>query len=197
MSDYLHTPGCGDCGYGCCCKCNDPTCTVCKHTGCDGTLGSDAYICFQCRRKWTRGLYTERDFVTYYNNLHRLGAEKKKLEARLYDKPCPYCNREAIEVSAVVRPPPSRDDKAWELLEKLQRGDGLTFEQGTLSKLWKGIGCTLHMHPYYKKSLAAPKTLREYPQWVEYMNNTHYNWDYKNDRLYLRSKDKSRWYIVR
>lgn len=208
MGEYLTGPyGCGDCGYGCCCKCRNPQCTLCQKKDnpdregsaihCEGGDGTHAYICFGCRYKWRRGNTRGRDYKARYSKAFDKEAspEREKLVARYYETPCPHCGKEGVRISAVVRPPQSRDDKAWELLEKLQRGDGLTRVYGTLSTIWGGIGCTLHEHPDEKKALAAPKTMREYSQWVEYMNSTYYQWI--EGRLYLRHRQSSHWHPVK
>lgn len=153
--------GCRNCAHNCCCQCLDGNCGLCNGdpTGVRCCYAAYYYkakfACFTCRRSW------------------------KAKGSNNYGKPtrpCPGCGATATILPTNARPPSPTDERGWELFRKLHFGEGLVPRPGTLANVWtSGVGSALHQTRELKRLLVMPTKLRDYPEWVTYMNTTKYN----------------------
>lgn len=149
---------CGNesCGHGCCCKCKNTHCYMCKNIhdgpafvsrcGLNPNPYPYHYICFDCKHGWKE---------RYINSF------------------CNYCKRKGTQVSFNTRIPKQKADKSWELLRKLSFYDELkNCPKDRLGSVWEGIGTGFHMAPHIRQLIWTPTKPRDYKRWVAYMKST-------------------------
>jgi len=161
---------CGNCGRGCCCRCERGTqspperCLYCRP--CDSNSFSDLrpdikhryphhqyarkhyhahYVCFFCQRGW------KSPPVLFYQgmdtHMHRYKSRegrdlsvKKPGQDGVKEITCSRCNNLAYPVSHNVRHPKQKDDQAWTLLHKILETDFTPAKKNTLAWYWENLG---------------------------------------------------------
>ena len=174
---YPRHNGCGDCGYGCCCKCRrrDKNCRFCNYKGgynfrrCKEIDYPHKYACFTCRKVWKNDLH-----IYSHDNINKTIDYVNMTSIK-----CSICKNEGVHVYRSFRAPKRKDKKQWQLLEKLMMSKELDDSPpGSLGKYWiknGGFGCTQHMDDRYRIAMQIPYKLNEYDDWVEHMKNTQFN----------------------
>ena len=142
---------CGNCNYGCCCKCSNPECRPCRREQVAPPacmhFGSDRRVlCFGCRR-----LFRRSDPMTRICS----------------------CGSALYLVSTAVRIPKAKDCAGWRLMEKLVTCcDIMSLGRGTRGYLWRTrgtIGCKQHLSTIVRQQIWVPQTEAQYRRWIEEM----------------------------
>lgn len=170
--------GCKNCGHDCCCECGKVNCWYCRKTKkpnvprystCSGPLYDNRCVCLKCRRNSKE--YSVRAEIN--NGWEYL---KKTWENGKHMYKCSKCNQSMVIIPHNARIPKRKDDKGWELFEKLITGKDLkNSRKGTLGYIYAnhgGIGLSIHDLFGVGKLLWYPKKLYQYQEWVDYMKNT-------------------------